>query len=198
MAESQSTLSRRSFIAGVGASAAGAAAAVPLVSLGSEPAPAASTWSDAVARWREEFQRRIPTFRAAYLREIEALAEANRGRFLSGELHAGRDLEEEAWSMGDGEETMPGPDRVEALVEQHFGKANEMDAATVAVLLECSPHVPPLAPFGWNSDAQLFVVAAAWDVIAVARERGWYAVTPDEFTDPLLEPAFLEAMGVRS
>jgi hypothetical protein len=190
MAESQSILSRRSFIVGCGVAAAGAATAAPVISFAAGRVAGA------------------PTFRAAYLAEIGRFAETLRPRFESGELRAYRDCDD-AKRDDEGTPVSDSPHwELERLCAAHFGlevaRSEEADGDTrlegdttaAYLLLAASPraeatidtHTHP----GYHAAA-----AATWDVIALARERRWYTPTPDESEDPLIGDERCEDCGHR-
>lgn len=174
---------RRGFLAALGVGAA--ALAVPVGAM------AASTSGPAG----------LEALRGWYRREIEKLAEELRPRFEAGELRAYRDSD---FDDEDGPAWRDSDDQPKHLIEaacgRHFGLGKfvegeftlghprffEGDEAAAYLVLALSPHAPfmdtaPIHPGLVARDA------AAWDVIAVARARGYYVPAADEQKDPAQE-----------
>lgn len=142
----------------------------------------AGTWS--------EVTRLADGLRGAYLVELERFGEQLRPRFEAGELRA----------MVGADEAVPWAEaphgKVEAAVRAHFGlmvtKEDLEDGSTrrhgntiaAALVLTASPHAEATDGDGFYHLADHATEAAAWDVIALARERGWYTPTEEECEDP--------------
>jgi hypothetical protein len=165
-------VSRRSFIAACGAAAA--TAALPAVALGK------------ASGWRSHLEPLQRSIRA----EVEAFAESVRPMFERGELYAARSPEDDDTPFP---ETAHG--RLEALVTEHFGlKVTERelgdfieydgDAVAAYALLACSPRGEALRSTHYHP-AYHALEAISWDVIAIARARGWYVPTASECGDPI-------------
>lgn len=143
--------------------------------------------------WNETKKRAIKSLRAAYLAEVTRFAESLRGRFESGELRAlvDRDLERRGY--------VP-MHELERLVTAHFGLQIEKledcpkpgwttlngdeDSAHLVLAASASSDAVQNGSdniFLWATDA------ATWDVIRIARARGWYEPLPGECEDPLVE-----------
>ena len=165
------TVSRRGFIGAIGA--ATAAAALPSAALAT-----ISTWPNAAST--------LAFHRAEYLAEVERFALALRPRFAAGELRA--------FASGD-DERFPG-DRwlrehpmhvLEGLCGEHFGcRATRVAFAYYTgpvgpslMLLAVSPH-GEATEGDWCHVSQWAQEAAAWDVLTVARKRGFYTMAPGE------------------
>jgi hypothetical protein len=176
MAENKSSVTRRGFLAGCGVVAI--AAGLPT------PAMAAPTWASAKSL--------SEALRAAYLAEVERLAMALRSRFESGELRGFRSGDDDGGGASPHWE-------VERLAAAWFGLevardedgdsgsvTIDADARAAHLILAASPHAESTdcAGGGWNHVCYHAHSAAAWDVIALARERGWYVPTADESEDP--------------
>jgi hypothetical protein len=195
MADRRSTLSasagtgRRRFL---GACGVIGAAALPCAAAGAAilaPSAGLAGWS-----WADFRTGLIPSLQAAYLAELERFAETLRPRFESGELRAFRDGDENAAGTSPQWE-------VERLCAVHFGlqvtksenasgwEQYDGDAATAHAILAASPHAEYTADVVYYHPADHATSSAAWDVIALARARGWYVPTPDECEDPALEIA---------
>jgi hypothetical protein len=146
-----------------------------------QSAAAASTWD----AWRAQ----ISALRATYLAEVERLAEELRPRFEAGELRAmtGEDLEDGDWGA-----TSPFW-KVGEICAARFGCAvtRTADGALVGDI-EAARLVLLASPRAESQDRNATHPcypakdAAAWDVIAVARERGMYVPGADEDVDPLV------------
>jgi hypothetical protein len=119
-----------------------------------------------------------PNIRAAYLAEIERLAEKLRPRFEAGELHAITDDE-----LEDDNGRKSAHWKVERACCVHFGlgvKETEEagfarlrgDSIAGLLVLAGSPSAA-LTQDGWNHVNYWARTAAAWDVILLARARGW-------------------------
>lgn len=158
-------VSRRGFIAACGATAA--AAALPSAAFAG-----AAAGASVLAHG--------PALREAYMTEVGRLAESLRPRFETGDLYAARDAggTDTAWE-----------DQPHAMIEeacaQYFGLEAPVGSDTMAhLVLAASPHTVATAD-GYQHARFHAQAAAAWDVIAHARARGWYVPTADEFEDPL-------------
>jgi hypothetical protein len=170
---------RRGFLGSLGA-----VAALPLFpSLATHPAPSGS-WTDAVGT-------HVESFRAAFLAELARFAETLRPQFEAGELRAYRD--------GDYEKIEAPQRKLERLCEAHFGlEVTERrkkdggawidgDTTRARLILAVSPRADATGEGSDVHPCDHAREAVAWDVIAVARERGWYTSTDDEDPDPLAE-----------
>lgn len=170
MAEIQSTVSRRSFIAGIGAAAAGAAVAGPVLPVPPPPVP--------------------------YLEELARFARTLEPRFRKGSLHAYREGEDRAARERDESYTDP-IFEIDNLAERHFGLSLDIvrtvngeryrgDAPRARLILNASPRADVTGDGALHACCHA-VEAIAWDTIAYARDAGWYVPTLDETQDPLLE-----------
>lgn len=185
MAKGTGEVTRRGFIGAMGAAAA--AVAVP-ATVQAMPRGWPGDWTP---------------FRAAYMAEIERLAEANRARFKAGELRAERDGDFEGLKSGNGIATPEEMDnmpmgRCEGIVAAHFGlgvdrgvteyggrplQTFDGDESAAYMVLACSPHAADTDD-NWNHPCFHARNAAAWDLITVARARGMYAPAADELEAP--------------
>ncbi|MCM2332760.1 MAG: hypothetical protein NDI82_02300 [Anaeromyxobacteraceae bacterium] len=150
--------------------------------------------------WNETKKRAIKSLRAAYLAEVTRFAESLRMRFKAGELRA----------LVDEDLAQPGRyvpmHELERLVTAHFGlqieevedcpkpgwmtlKGDEDSAHLVLAASMSSDAVEDGSDniFLWATDA------ATWDVIRIARARGWYKPLPGECEDPLVERSVVAA-----
>jgi hypothetical protein len=173
-------VSRRGFIAACGAAAA--AVAVP-VGVGAGALPKSASIGEQASRARRDASETYrAAWRVAYLEELEQLADAMRPGFQAGEFYSFR---------GDGDEG-GGQRRTENACARHFGLGVTPDeweeggvgSGTARMILAVSPHADV------TGEGSLYPCdhareSVAWDVIAVARERGWYTPTHDECGDPL-------------
>ncbi len=158
---------RRGFLATVGA--AGVAAAVP-VSIGA-----------AAPRWdaRETY---LAAWRAAYLEELEDLALALEPRFRAGEFYSFR-------TVGNAWQDAEGQSRIEDAAARHFNLGagedewDRADSGTARMILAASPHADATGD-GACYPGDHAREAVAWDLLAIARARGWYTPTKDECPDP--------------
>lgn len=120
----------------------------------------------------------VDALRAAYQAEIERFAEQLRPRFEAGELHWIRDSAESEAAMY----------RLVELVREHFGLAESEDHSgdtpRAHLVLALSAWAEETDEGGWWHPASHAAEAAAWDVLTVARRRGWYVVPPDESPHP--------------
>ena len=197
--------SRRGFL---GVAAVGAAATlIPMqtaLPCGREEAVGATGWAEAKGM--------LEPFRAAYLAELERFALTLEPRFRSGELRATRSPEDDQkripGTTGWGAECFTSgrspQDEVGDLCAAHFrvevtttvdpedeGRSwFEGDEATAHLILAVSPH-GPFIDDGYDHVAYQARDAIAWDVIALARARGWYVPTETEFGDPIDDTAAL-------
>jgi hypothetical protein len=171
---------RRGFLGALGATAA--AMALPAVTLGTEEI--ADDWRAAISAWRREYRSRLPAFRAVYRAELERFAETLRPGFAAGTFRAENDHDE-----------FDSPQlSLENACEEHFGLA-DADETEAALLLDVSDQAPALADGGWPLLANWAVVAVAWDVIMLARNRGWYTPSADEGGEPLKDPVYLRRIA---
>lgn len=133
-----------------------------------------------------QFSAAIEAIRAEYQREIESLAEHLRPRFEAGELHAWRESDH-----GEGE------DRLHKLVTAHFGlevtesvsgryRVTSANDAVIHAILSASPTTDATSD-NWTHPAYHALSAAAWDVINIARARGWYCLPPGDDETPHAE-----------
>jgi hypothetical protein len=112
-----------------------------------------------------------PSWRAAYFSDLEQLAETLRPEFEAGRLYTWRGSEDDT----------PAAYELERLCAAHFGF--EGDEARAHLILAASPHAA--ATGEWMRPCNHAKEAVAWDVIEIARERGWYTPPKDEAADPL-------------
>jgi hypothetical protein len=171
------TTGRRGFLAALGALTA--AGALPRATA-AEPLPA--NLREAAGSAPCDVYR--AAWRAAYLEVLEQLAETLRAGFEAGEFYAFRD------APGRGDDR--GRWRVEDACSRYFGLGTNGDweaaaAGTARMLLVASPRADVTGDGGDVHPCDHAGEAVAWDLIALARERGWYTPTADEFADPLLE-----------
>lgn len=131
-----------------------------------------TTWSDTGASWRRAQEELAAKFRPLYLAELERFAETLRPRFESGELHGCTDDDINAGA------------RLEALCMEHFG-LRVVDPATADMILAVSPSAGQASDPNQEVSSFNASYACAWDVLAVARARGWYTPAADE--EPALE-----------
>ncbi len=184
MATNLKPISRRGFLASAGTVAAvaalPAAAAGPALNVG-RTAP----WADRGAL--------LDALRRAYFAELEAFATPLRPAFEAGELRA---------SSSPTDDRIPAHEapqgKLEALAAARFGlETTEWtdeggngwengDDATAHAILAVSPHGESLDTSGDAHPALYAQEAVAWDVIALARSRGWYVPDRDEAEDPAL------------
>jgi hypothetical protein len=133
-------------------------------------------WERALDGWWVAYRAQVPALSAAYMLEVEQFAETLRPRFESGELRA--------FTAADGELGVGSPHfELEELCRAHF-RASEIDDVAVALMLQLTPRAQAMAGWG-DTDRARLESAIAWDVIAVARRRGWYVPSPAEHPDPL-------------
>jgi hypothetical protein len=169
----KTVVTRRSFIA------AGAVAGAGTLAL-----PGAALAGSTPADWRSH----LAGLRTAYLAELERFAEELRPRFEAGELRAGREGDND-WDDPPKNPKPTPQDKVDALVAKRFGleviegDSLDGDATAAWLILAASPHADPLED-EWQHPCYHAMVAAGWDLIALARERGWYTPTRDEHEDP--------------
>jgi hypothetical protein len=174
-------VSRRGFIGAIGAAAA--ATALPAVA---SVAPSFTARADGLRA--ASFTARGDGLRAAYFAELVPFAETLRPRFESGELRAFCDCDD--------------PDEspmsvLERLCADRFGlhvtrRTNgygyekfDGDDAAAYLILAASPHAEATDDHQ-NHPAYHAVDAVLWDVITLARERGWYTPTIEECEDPAI------------
>jgi hypothetical protein len=149
------------------------------------------TWGDTKATWRAAQEALVERFRPLYLAEVERFAEELRPQFEAGELrgHCAEDLERE-----DTEEGFRAPFwRLEDLCAAHFGievdhvdgYRVERDPATAALILATSPSAEATYDDGQGLPSSHAKQAISWDVLVIARARGWY--TPAEDEEPRVE-----------
>jgi hypothetical protein len=144
----------------------------------------------------------LPSLREAYRAELERFAETLRPRFESGELRAEREGDYRripgttGWSSDCFTHDSPRWE-IERLAEDYFGVTFterpmsdgggfDGDSARAHLVLAASPHAG-FTGEGAEHPCDHARESVAWDVIALARDRGWYVPTPDEFEDPALE-----------
>lgn len=142
------------------------------------------TWGDVAAV-------HLAALRDAYTAEVERLAQQLRPRFASGELRANTSDEYEGAPDLD---ALP-QGRLEAICAEHFGVGVTKiehengrveyagDERTAYLLLAVSPHTESTCGDVYHPGYHA-QDAAAWDVIALARKRGWYTPAPTECGDP--------------
>jgi hypothetical protein len=181
-------VSRRGFLAAGGALAVGAAVFPSLPEAGP------------LARWTDASGIHLTALRAAYVAEVARFAETLRPRFESGDLRAFRDGDDEE-VFRDHKNGIPDSPhwKVEKLCAAHFGlevartkcpdggETFDGDAARAHYILAASPHTESTEDEGFFHSCYHATTAAAWDVIALARDLGWYVPTADETEDPMLD-----------
>jgi len=196
MADTNGT-TRRGFLGRLGAAAA--LAAVP-GACAAHGGAATGSGLDTVTALGE-------ALRAAYLAELARFAEALRPRFASGELRAYRDVDDRQripGTTGWGDECFTHSESPQYLlgriVGEHFGiewtedptsdggVRSVGDSALAYAILAASPHADVTGE-GADHPCDHACESVAWDVIAYARERGWYAPAEDEHPDPMDEAA---------
>src|SRR5512138_3205272 len=155
------------------------------------------TWSETTTAWRREHAALVAKFRPKYLAELERFAETLQPRFEAGELRGITDDDCDREMFGTGDRWRSPIWKLADLCREHFGiertykvgevRARERDPVTAELILACSPsaeevqlHVDDTA-----SASSVAADAITWDVIAIARARGWY--TPTEGEEPALE-----------
>jgi hypothetical protein len=160
------------------------------------------TWGDTKAAWRSSFDALVERFRPLYLAEVVRCAETLRPRFESGELHGYRPDDDGDVSS----ESLAPMDRLEDLCAEHFGiRVDEVervedgrsylydverDPRTADMILEVSPSAEGGSVTGQDVPSFNAKYSIAWDVLAVARARGWYRPPHDECPSPeSLRPA---------
>lgn len=174
---SEKGTTRRGFLAGCGAAVAGAAVTGAIVQTalpwGTERVAGASAPKDAAEAYRA-------AWRAAYLECLEELAESMRPGFQAGEYYSFRDRDPE------------GQRRAEDACGRHFGLGTQdeweegVGTGTARMILVASPHTEATG-YGADYPCDHAREAVAWDVIVIARERGWYVPTEDECEEPGVE-----------
>lgn len=136
------------------------------------------TIGDVVGAWQAKRREAIEEFRPLYLSEIQRLAEQLRPRFESGELHACTDEDLELPR----DSVLP-HDRIEEACAERLGlivdEDDEGDRAMAEFVLAVSPNAEAMAS-NWTHPCYWARAAACWDVILVARERGWYTPASNE------------------
>lgn len=136
--------------------------------------------------WTKAKETAIQVLRAAYLARVEQFAESARSRFEAGTLYSYRDRD---FRRADDDRRSRALTPLERHTEYHpvvaFQEAIRRDFLrenfdeAVAVMF-CSPsaeHVPGDAGDPVQSLAE---DAILWDVLRIARSRGWYTATNDE------------------
>lgn len=124
---------------------------------------------------------------AAYRAEVEEVAKNLRKRFGPRGLHGMTEGEAEDYN----EKRRPPWYRLEALVSRAFG-VDKLSHEDVLLLLAVSKHAEPMTGYGWRTPRGWLAEALTWDVLVVARERGYYTILPGEETDPLTWPICVE------
>lgn len=149
----------------------------------------ATQWNEAKACWQAAQEALVARFRPEYLAEVVRLAETLRREFEAGGIYGYR-----GGDNGTAIESTP-IERLEELCAEHFGiqvddeerDGNayqvERDFMTARMILAVSPSADGASDPGVEAESFNARVAAAWDVLAVARARGWYNPTPDESPD---------------
>jgi hypothetical protein len=143
-----------------------------------------ATWGDA--------QLLVDGVRAAYLSEVGRLARALRPRFEAGELRATTD--EDLERLRSGVASTPFQE-LERLCTEHFGLtvvAREKPDATLYegdhvaahAILAVSPSAEDVDVGDWNHPASWAASAVTWDVLRLARSRGWSRLRRDEERRP--------------
>ncbi len=128
--------------------------------------------------WNETKAMALETLRSAWRQEIERFAEELEPRFRLGEFHGLRDPEVDDACEG----TAPF-NELERLCEARFapeGRTTWADAMLGAI---ASPSGEATAD-DWADDRFWLRTAAAYDVVRIARARGWFTPTPDEEPPP--------------
>lgn len=191
MARKNEGATRRGFLGSLGA-----AAALPLFPTLATHAAPAGEGLDALASIGE-------AFRSAYLAELARFAESLRPRFESGELRAYRspvdDPKRIPGTTGWGDECFTRSNSpqyaLDRMAGEHFGITMtttrapdgsdwyDGDALRAHMILAVSPHAEATGE-GANHPCDHACESIGWDLIAYARERGWYTPTEDEFDDP--------------
>jgi hypothetical protein len=140
----------------------------------------------------------LERLRAVYLCEVEEMAEKLRPCFEAGELRAPVDADLERGDQAPGWQSPT--DRLEAICAERLGlqvtktKTDQWmildaDSAVAHAVLMASPTADALGDAGWSHVAFWAQSAAAWDVLRIARSRGWSVPLPGECRDPLDEEA---------
>jgi hypothetical protein len=167
---------RRAFLAACGAVVA--ASALPAVPLAAPQVARAAPPGADVPRLANVCRA---AWRAAYLEALDELAATLRPRFEAGELYAFRDDQQD----------YSGQARIGDACAKHFGliwsACEDGDTATARMILAASPHAPVAGVGSDVHPCDHATEAVAWDVIAIARERGWYTPPGGECSDPLLD-----------
>ena len=174
------TVSRRGFIATIGAAAA--ASAVPSPARAKAAAPrtwrsALAAWPEAVAAMKASSAAIVERFRPAYFAELRRFTEELRPRFAAGELYGYR-----------GDDDQEGQDRLEELCAERFGvevrrvEGEEVgDEITANMINAVSPSAEHWMPEeDWYHPGYCAQACAAFDVLAVARALGIHRPAPDE------------------
>jgi hypothetical protein len=171
-------VSRRGFIAAIGAAAA--ASAIPTVAGAVAP-------PDSLAAWPAAFRELVERFRPSYMVEIVRLAERLRPGFESGEFrgYIGEVDDDVDWGTGLPRKTLLPMERLEDLCAEHFGIAEgrnwgdfnsqNADRLTSQLILEVSPAKEDVVT-ETNRGATLPALASwalSQDVLSVAIVRGW-------------------------
>ncbi len=190
MATKKDNVSRRGFLGAIGAVTAAGAAAVtlPLPAL-AMPTKAArnwqsalTAWPDAVAEMKVQTDAVLARFRPAYFAEVQRFAEELKPQFAAGKLYDYRG--------DDGGDDHHGRHRLEAICAERFGVEvhrttdapyYEGDEVTAEMICAISPAHERWDPEeDWNHPGYCARACIADDVLAIARERGWYVPTEDE------------------
>lgn len=146
-------------------------------------------WDEAKVSWQAAQEALVARLRPLYLAEVARFAETLRPDFEAGRLYGYR-----GGDNGTSIESTP-IGRLEELCAEHFGiqvddeerDGNayqvERDFMTARMILAVSPSADGASDPGAEAESFNAQFAAAWDVLAVARARGWYKPTPDESPD---------------
>jgi hypothetical protein len=100
-----------------------------------------------------------------YANELERLGAKMKPLFESGEVHGFRkdpDLDEDG-ATG----------KLERACAEHFNLSEETPLIDICTILAASPSAEPVG-CDWTHPCHHAAVAVCWDLIVMARERGWY------------------------
>lgn len=135
----------------------------------------ARAWGATKGSWNAGQKALVDRFRPLYLAEVARFAEALRPQFEAGEL---RGYREEIDGVDLGRATPL--ERLEDMCAEHFGLRTDHAAEGLVISVSPSAAAATLSGAGVRNA----VFACAWDVLAVARARGWYTPTRDECPAP--------------